>query len=49
METPLLGSRAGASQADVGLAGLDAHFIGDRIPQPNGRGGFIEPNKTVVK
>jgi hypothetical protein len=24
-------------------------FFGERMPQPNGRGGFIEPNKTVVK
>ena len=24
-------------------------FFGERMPQPNGRGGFIEPSKTVVK
>ena len=49
MATPLVGYRADALQADAGLAGLNAHFLVKGIPRPNSRGGFIEPNKTVVK
>jgi len=39
------GHGAEGNQTDI----VGFFFFGRRVPRPNSRGGFIEPNKTVVK